>query len=378
VRPEIKTCPDCGALITPQLVKCRQCGRYLHCTKLEGLIFEHLLPESLRAAPGTGILMLACVLYYVLMVMFAGIQNVFGFTGYTLTALGAISVPEIHQGQWWRFVTSIFAHHDLMHIAFNLYALASVGRLVEEAFDKKKMMIIYLVSGSASMAISFAWYVFVVGNIWVVSAGASGAVCGMLGAALVAAHRLGPGGEHVKKAMIRWAVYMVIWGFVVPGINNSAHVGGFAVGAALAYVIPLGMVQSVAANRGLSVLVLGMLAVVLLSTGQMLLNVRGYPASLENDREPSGVMFFTVREGTQLEYSSQTLLRQSCEELAEKDLTSEDTERRCELALRADAFSAGLYEILARVHEARGNPERAALLRETLRWLLEHSARNPD
>src|SRR5687768_2182818 len=104
MRPDVNTCPDCGALINTQLVKCRHCVRYLHGTKLEGLIFEHLLPESLRAAPGTGIMMMLCVLYYLMMVLFAGIQNALAFTSYIVDSLGAISAPEIFQGQWWRFV----------------------------------------------------------------------------------------------------------------------------------------------------------------------------------------------------------------------------------------------------------------------------------
>ncbi len=371
MNPDVKTCPDCGALITPQLVRCRQCGRYLHGTKLEGLIFEHLLPESLRGAPGTGIMMLLCLVYYALMAMLAGIPNAIAFSGFSIDALGGITSWGIWQGEYWRFVTSMFAHHDLVHIAFNLYGLAVIGRLVEQIFDRKKMIIMYLVSGTASMAASYAWHTVVLGGLSF-SVGASGAVCGMLGAALVGTHRMGPIGADVKKVLIRWGIYLVVWGLVVPGIDNAAHVGGFAVGAAIAYVLPLGMVQNVGTNRALSVVVLSMLGIVVFCVAQMLIALHGYPASLADDSESRGILFFNVYQGTNPAYSSQRLILQDCQELAEKDPTSDHTVQKCELAIRANPLNPYLYRLTARLHEARGERERA----ETLTQVAKRLARS--
>lgn len=359
MRPDaVKTCPDCGALITPQLVKCRQCGRYLHGTKLEGMIFEHLLPPSLRASPGTGMIMLMSVLYYVMMVMLAGIQNAFAFSSYTTEALGSTAAWQIWQGQYWRFVTSMFGHHDIVHIAFNLYMLASIGRLVEEIFDKKKMMIMYLVSGAGSMVVSYLWHVEVRGGLSS-SIGASGAVCGMLGAALAGTHRMGPMASEVKRALIRWGVYLVIWGLVVRGIDNAAHLGGFLVGGALAYAFPLGIVQNVGTNRALSVLLLGMLAGVLFCIAQTLMYAKGFPASLEDDAEPRSALFFTIHEGAPFEYSAQNMLYQDCVELFKKDPATDETARKCELARRANSHRYQLYLISAAIADARGDQERA-------------------
>lgn len=368
MREEVRTCPDCGALITPQLSNCRQCGRYLHGTKLEGFLFQHLLPEGLRNSPGTGLMMLVSVLYYGLMVMFAGIESAPGFTSFSVRSLGSASLTGILQGQYWRFVTSAFAHADLLHIAFNLYALSISGRLVEQAFDKKKMLIIYLLAGVLGMVISYVWHYEVLGG-WFNSLGASGAVCGMVGAAMVAGHRMGPAGADVKKAMLRWAIYLLIFGLAVGGIDNAAHVGGFAVGAGLAFLFPMGLTQSVAANRGLSVVVLAMFAGVLACIGLMLMNLKGFPASLEEDAQPRTLFFFTYAEGTPYEFSSQTLIRQDCLEKVEKDPTSDDTVRRCELALRANPDDGRLYLLLAQLHAERGEDRRAEQLRRTLKGL---------
>lgn len=368
MREEVRTCPDCGALITPQLSNCRQCGRYLHGTKLEGFLFQHLLPEGLRNSPGTGLMMLVCVLYYGMMVMFAGIESAPGFTSFSIRSLGSASLTGILQGQYWRFVTSTFAHADLLHIAFNLYALSIAGRLVEEAFDKKKMLFIYLLSGVIGMVISYVWHYEILGG-WFNSLGASGAVCGMVGAAMAAGHRMGPAGAQVKKVMLRWAIYLLIFGLAVSGIDNAAHVGGFAVGAGLGFVFPLGLTQSVAANRGLSVVILSMFAGVLACVGLMLMNLKGFPASLENDQQPRTLLFFTYADGTDPQFSSQTLLLQDCREKMAKDRTSDDTIRRCELALRANPGNARLYLELAQLHAERGEVQRAETLKRTLMGL---------
>ncbi len=344
----VTTCPKCGALITPQLVRCRQCKHYLHGTQLEGFVFESLLPQKLAGSPGTGMIAVFIGLYYALMVMFAGPSNLLGFSGYTLQQLGATHVPSILMGEHWRFVTSIFGHHDLVHLAFNLWALAYVGPIVEELFDRKKMLIIYLLSGTASMVISHFWYLEVRGSIGMTSAGASGAVCGLIGAALIGARRLGPQGADMAKQMGRWSIYMVVWGLVMPGINNAAHLGGFAVAAALAGLVPVGLTQTVAAQKVLSVLVTVMVATVIACVAMMLLNLRGFPGSLQNDAHSKRILFFQYADGAQWEYSDQKTIPDRCLRRLELD---EKTVKLCELARRVTPRRPDVYEKLAMVLE---------------------------
>jgi hypothetical protein len=101
----VDTCPKCGALISPNLPRCRQCGTYLHGTKLEGFIFESLLPKGLAASPGTGIIFLFVILYYLLMGVLAGPVSLIAMTPYNLDQLGSTSPPGIFLGQYWRFFT---------------------------------------------------------------------------------------------------------------------------------------------------------------------------------------------------------------------------------------------------------------------------------
>jgi rhomboid protease GluP len=72
------------------------------------------------------------------------------------------------------------------------------------------------------------------------SVGASAGLCGLIGAmiALGVTHT-GPAASMIRGQYIRWAIYLMIWSFVVRGIDIAAHVGGMAVGFGLAYVAGL-------------------------------------------------------------------------------------------------------------------------------------------
>ena len=310
MREDPRTCPDCGALITPQLSNCRQCGRYLHGTKLEGLIFQHLLPEQLRASPGTGLMMLFMLLYYVLMVMFAGADSALGFTSFSLTQLGSIVFPHLEQGQYWRFVTSVFAHGGVVHLVFNMYGLYILGPAIEEVFEKKKVILMFIVSGVLGMVVSYYARIYLL-HEGANTVGASGAVCGLLGVAWVAAIRLG--NAEVQRIAKRWSIFLGVWS-LLPGVDLLAHLGGFLVGGGLAYVIPLGYAKTNVEGTAWSVGTLAALGLVAASVALMLMNLRGFPASLDDDAGSKGMLFFTVKEGTPFQFSSQNMLLQNCQE----------------------------------------------------------------
>ena len=67
------------------------------------------------------------------------------------------------------------------------------------------MIVIFAATGVASMMISHVWYVEITGGVGITSGGASGAVCGLLGAAWFAARRMGPGGKDIASAIAKYA-----------------------------------------------------------------------------------------------------------------------------------------------------------------------------
>jgi membrane associated rhomboid family serine protease len=370
VPADVKTCPKCGALITPQLARCRRCGTYLHGTSVEGFIFESLLPERLRGSPGTGLIMVICVLYYVLMAVLAGFDQVLAFSGFSLDQLGSTDPVGVLRGQYWRFVTSMFAHANVVHIAFNMSALIAAGPLVEEAWDRKKMLLIYLVSGVLAMAISFAWNALVRDNPFSSSVGASGANCGLIGAALFGARRMGPAGKDVAQGMKRWAIYTALFG-LVPGIDNAAHAGGFVVGALFGQFVPLGMIKSVAANRLASAALLVGLLGIFGSFGLMIDNLRGYPVALEDDRYPRSMFFLTTYDGREWQYSGQKRALDACDERVQAGDRSPEAIQVCELAARAVPSDASILLHLAAMYDAAGNPAEAEKLRAIALRLIE-------
>jgi len=368
VKREVDTCPKCGALISPNLARCRQCKHYLHGTQVEGFLLEHLLPGRLAAAPGTGVFFLLIIAYYALMVMFAGFESALGFSSYSVRQLGSTWSLGIWEGQYWRFVTSVFAHGGVVHLAFNLYALTIVGPLIEELYDRKKMMLVFGVSGVLSMAFSHLFYTEVMHQLHN-SVGASGAVSGLIGACFVGAKRLGPDGRDVANVMLRWTAYMAIMGFAMGGIDNAAHAGGWIIGAAMAAVMPLGIARTVATQRLLSVVVLGLLVLMVTSIGLMLANLRGFPGKLEKDASPRYVFMFQYAPGTERKFSDQARVIRDCRDafaaVGESKEVSDEQLYDCELAVRVSP-SAPLYEALAVLHEIRGDTERAKQLRAVL------------
>src|SRR4051812_49839074 len=90
------------------------------------------------------------ILIFILMALAGGSTN-----ESTLMAFGVKSNPEIVQGQWWRFITPIFLHIGILHIAFNSYALWIVGPQVEKLYGGARLVILYVLTGISGVAGSY-------------------------------------------------------------------------------------------------------------------------------------------------------------------------------------------------------------------------------
>ncbi|MBV9788360.1 MAG: rhomboid family intramembrane serine protease [Chloroflexi bacterium] len=146
-----------------------------------------------------------------------------------LYVLGGKENQAIDAGQWWRLLTPMVLHGNLTHLLFNSWALYALGTEAERVYGTLRFLAIYLLSGLAG---SIASYVF---NPDVLSVGASGAIFGLLGAlaAFAFTARSFVGWEASKMQLGQMATLAVInlaFGFVVPNIDNSAHIGGLIIG----------------------------------------------------------------------------------------------------------------------------------------------------
>lgn len=130
-------------------------------------------------------------------------------------------------GEWSRLITAAFLHGSFLHIAFNMYVLYALGPTLERVLGHVRFLLLYVI---AALGGSVASYVF--SDIRTVSVGASGAIFGLMGALLVAGRRLG---HDVRQVAVLLGVNVLI-GFIAPGVDWRAHLGGLVTGAAVAAV----------------------------------------------------------------------------------------------------------------------------------------------
>jgi membrane associated rhomboid family serine protease len=175
--------------------------------------------------------------------------------------------PAVANGDWWRLITSAFLHANLIHIAFNMYFLWFVGTAVEAALGRGRFLAVYLISGLAGSAGAL---VFTPTSPTV---GASGALFGLLGAALVLERQRNfvLGGSALMLILIN-----LILSFSLSNISVGGHIGGLIGGILCALVLSrFGRGHAAYSRIGLWG-VAGLLAVGLLSIAVAYLKVRGY------------------------------------------------------------------------------------------------------
>ena len=140
-----------------------------------------------------------------------------------LIARGAVSAPDLANGEWWRLVTSGFLHSEtrLYHILFNLFALWWFGGALEALLGRARFLVVYGLSllGGAAGAVLLTPDARTVG--------ASGAVFGILGAGLVLERR----GINVFGGMALFVLLVnAALPLIVPNISLGGHLGGLVTG----------------------------------------------------------------------------------------------------------------------------------------------------
>ena len=122
----------------------------------------------------------------------------------------------------YRLITSIFLHADIFHIFFNMYALYITGTQVERYYGKKKMLIIYFVSGIVGSLFSNVFM-----SSGTISMGASGAIFGLFGALLCFAYNYRAVlGDFLKGSLLPVLIINLCLGLFISGIDVFSHIGG--------------------------------------------------------------------------------------------------------------------------------------------------------
>lgn len=158
-----------------------------------------------------------------------------------LIDMGAMYAPAIQSVvDLYRFITPMFLHVDLMHIAFNMVALYSVGGLLESVLGKRNFLLLYFIAGITGNVVSYVADVFFASGV-TVSAGASTSVFGLFVAvALLGALHKGNNRYFAQysKSMLTIIGINVAYTFLVPSISISGHLGGALGGLIAMFMIP--------------------------------------------------------------------------------------------------------------------------------------------
>lgn len=235
-------CPDC-MVQAPVGFQCRECvaaasGRVPQPTTVAG---GRPIAKPMVTYVLIGINLVAFAFQFVL-----GVDEVAG-------ELGMWPVGIAVGNEWWRLLTSAFLHGSFLHIAFNMYVLFALGPTLERVLGHGRFLVLYLVSALGGAIASYAF-----SDIRTLSVGASGAIFGLMGALVIAGRRLR---YDITQVLILLGINVVI-GFLQPGVDWRAHLGGLVTGAAVAavFVLPKRGHRKAAQVLG----ILGILAVLVL------------------------------------------------------------------------------------------------------------------
>lgn len=142
----------------------------------------------------------------------------------TLVKFGALYKPFVLNGDYFRIVTTAFLHIGVIHLLVNNYSLYVLGSQMENFLGKFKFLFVYLVSAISGSLMSLIF-------TDALSAGASGAIFGLLGSMLYFGYNYRVFlGNVLKSQIIPLIILNLFIGFVLPGIDNAAHIGGLVGG----------------------------------------------------------------------------------------------------------------------------------------------------
>jgi rhomboid protease GluP len=212
-------------------------------------------PNWLRAAPVTRVIILLNIAVFVAQIALAGSSSAFAHIPIReQLAFGAnYAIATLHEHRVETLVTACFLHAGIVHIGFNMLALWQAGPLVERAVGSARMAPLYLVSGIISSLVS-ALVMSVLGEDGL-SVGASGAISGVIAAAMVVGWRVQGWRGPLTQAMARWLGFVLVFGLLSKlgggNIDNAAHIGGAACGAIIAALWQRGYAYSARVTRGI-------------------------------------------------------------------------------------------------------------------------------
>jgi rhomboid protease GluP len=227
-------CTSCGSLVGVRDEKCFNCGR-----RNPGLWGFAPLLRSLGNDLGfVPLVIWGSSALYIISLLLSGTAmriagGIFGFLAPDSTVLFLLGasggIPVFGYNRWWTVLSASWLHGSLLHIVFNMMWVRDLGPAVADMFGPGRMVIIYTVAGVSGFVLSSFAYAFLPHLPYLSGAGftvgASASVFGFLGALVYYGRRTGS--SLTRSEAIRYALILGFFGFVMRGVDNFAHAGGF-------------------------------------------------------------------------------------------------------------------------------------------------------
>ncbi len=195
----------------------------------DGLISQQRQQTLVRYAfTPVNMAIVACNLVYFItvIVLNGGYASVYDTD--IMLRMGALSVQTFLEGAWYQVVTSMFLHFGWRHLFNNMVLLTYVGCELERRIGSPAYAVLYLVSGVCGNIASVCYYMYA-GDV--VSAGASGAVFGVIGALFVVLLFFRSESETLTASrLVAMTVITIYYGLTTAGVDNAAHIGGLISG----------------------------------------------------------------------------------------------------------------------------------------------------
>ncbi len=231
-------CSNCGRLVGVNDERCYQCGKWN--PGLWG--YAPILGKVARHMSFADVVLFGCVTLYILTLVydptqvymkgFLGLLSPGGEALYRFGMSGA--VPIFRDGRWWTVLSAAWLHGGLLHIGLNMYWIRQLAPAVAHLYGGSRLVIIYTVSAITGFGVTSAVFLLglpgpLAGAAYTV--GASAPLFGLFGALFHYGERTG--NRTIRRQFLYNAVIIIIFGLMVPFVDNWAHLGGFAGGWAV-------------------------------------------------------------------------------------------------------------------------------------------------
>jgi rhomboid protease GluP len=183
---------------------------------------------------GCAALYMAMLLYDPRGIRMGGGLDLLGPSGKSLLMFGASGArPVFLAGRWWTLLSAGWLHAGFLHILFNMLWVRQLAPATAQLYGTSRAIIIYTISSIVGFAFStFSIFLFSGAGMTV---GASAPIFGLLAALVVYGRK--SGSSHIGNQAFTYAAILFVFGFIMPNVDNAAHLGGFVGGFVAAYAL---------------------------------------------------------------------------------------------------------------------------------------------